>query len=78
MAIRQRLFKNEYLIGIYSPLTDGETLLALVDNAHEFADLMKIKYAQAHHTLCKLFKKEINFIRFFGLNCTVEFIKEEE
>ena len=75
MKQRSELFKNKYLIGIYSPITEGETLLALCDNAWEFAKLMNINYAHAHKTLSLLFKKQINFIRFFGKNCTVEFIE---
>ena len=75
---KQTLFKNQYLIGIYGPLEEGETLYALLDNAQEFAQLMKINYHNAKVILNHIYNKKNNCIRFFGKLCTVEFINTEE
>ena len=75
-----KLYKNKYLIGIYAPKCDGETLLGLCDCAKEFADFIGINIDQAYVVLSKLFNKEHHFIRFLGKICSVEFIDmlEEE
>lgn len=69
------MYKNKYLIGIYAPVEEGETLLGLCDNITEFADFMEIKYDNAKKILNQLFNKQTSFIRFFGKVCSVEFIK---
>lgn len=70
------LFKGRYLIGIYSLVTEGETLLALVNNAAEFARLMGIKYSTAVVTLNNLFKNKTSYIRYNGKIRTVAFIED--
>lgn len=75
MKTRQTLFKGKYLIGIYAPIEEGETLLALCDNAWEFSDLMEISYRTAFKILSNIFNKQTNFIRFFGKNCSIAFIE---
>lgn len=70
------LFKKKYLIGIYSLLSEGEQLLALVNNALEFAQLMGIKYSTAVVTLNNLFKNKTQYIRYCGKIRTVAFIED--
>ena len=72
------LYRKQYLIGIYGPLSDGEPLLALVDNIKEFAQLMQIKYTNAKVILNKVWHHNSNFIIFNRKRCSIEFIKEEE
>lgn len=72
------LFKKKYLIGIYSLISEGETLLALVNNHHEFAKLMKISEESAYMTLNNLFRNKTNYIRYQGKIRTVAFIEEIE
>jgi len=71
------MYKNKYLIGIYAPVEEGETLLGLCDNITEFAEFMEITYNNAKKILFQLFNKQTNFIRFFGKICSVEFIEME-
>ena len=71
-------YKKHYLIGIYAPLSEGETLLALVDNIKQFSELMQVSTMVATNTLNRLFKKEHDCIRFRGRLCSVEFINTEE
>jgi len=73
-----KLFKNKYLIGIYAPECEGETLLGLCDNAKEFSEFMGITYKNAHDILTKLFLGIRHYIRFCGKICKVEFIDIEE
>jgi len=69
------LYKNKYLIGIYSLLNEGEQLLALVDNATQFAKLMNITYGSASAILSKLFHHKSNSIVYHGRIRTVAFIE---
>lgn len=69
-----KLYRNQFIIGIYGPLSEGEQLIGLCDNVKEFAQFMDIKETNARVILNKLFHKECNFIRFYGKICTVEFI----
>lgn len=50
-----KYYRGKFMIGIYSLLQEGETLLALCDNIKEFADLMNIKKNNAAVILHKLF-----------------------
>lgn len=68
-------YKNKYMIGIYSLLNEGEQLLALVDNAHEFAELMEVSYNSASAILSKLFHNKTNKIVYRGKIRTVAFIE---
>lgn len=70
------LYKGKYLIGVYSLVSEGETLLALVNNIGEFARLMNINYRTALVTLNNLFKSKTNYIRYNGKIRTVAFIED--
>ena len=70
------LYKNKYLIGIYSLLSEGEQLLALVDNANQFAKLMDISYNSASAILSKIFHHKTNYIVYQGRIRTLEFIED--
>ena len=72
------LYKNKYMIGIYSLLNEGEQLLALVDNYHEFADLMNITLNNAKTILSKLFNHKSNKIVYQGRIRTVAFIPYDD
>ena len=72
------LYRNKYLIGVYAPESEGETLLALCANAREFAALMSITVKNAVQILHYLFTKQTSRIRFCGRLCSVEFIEEAE
>ena len=72
------MYRKKYLIGIYGPKNEGETLLGLCNNIREFAELMNIKYDNAVQILHYLFTKQTHFIRFYGKICTVEFILDIE
>ena len=69
------IYKNKYLIGVYSLLEEGEQLLALVDNAKEFASLMDVSYNNASAILSKLFHHKANKIVYQGRIRTVAFIE---
>ena len=45
------LYRKKYLIGVYAPLSEGETLLGLCENIREFSELMKISYNSAAQIL---------------------------
>lgn len=72
------MYRNKYLIGVYAPIEEGETLLALCQNTQEFAELMGINVRNATKILSLLYTKKTNHLRFFGKICTVEFILEVE
>ena len=72
----RKLYRNRYMIGVYSWISEGETLLALVDNVREFAKLMNIKESTARVILNNLFLNKTKYIRYFGRIRTVEFIED--
>ena len=72
------LYRNHYLIGVYAPKNEGETLLALCENSQEFAELLEISIESSRMILSNIFRGKYNLIRFFGRKCTVEFIREDE
>lgn len=72
------LYKGKYLIGIYSLLSEGEQLLALVDNVQQFAKLMNIKMSNAAVIIGNLFKHKTNKIIYCGKVRTVAFIEDAE
>lgn len=72
------MYKKVYLIGIYGPLEEGETLYGLCSSVKEFAEFMHIKTSNADQILRMLFKKQTHYIRYSGKLCTVEFIYDIE
>ena len=72
------LYKKKYLIGIYGPKEEGETLLGLCDNIKQFAEFMHINYGNAEVILRLLFTHQTRFLRLYGKMCTVEFILDTE
>lgn len=63
------------MIGVYSLINEGETLLALCDNIKEFAQYLKIKPSNAKVILHHLFNKQSEFIKTGGKLRTVAFIE---
>lgn len=72
------MYKGKYLIGVYAPVSEGETLLGLCNSVREFAKFAKIKEPNADQILRMLFTHQTHFIRLFGKMCTVEFILDVE
>ena len=72
------MYRKNYLIGVYAPVSEGETLMALCSNIREFAELMDIKYENAVQILHLLFTKQTKHVRFRGMLCAVEFILDIE
>ena len=72
------MYKGKYLIGVYGPEEEGETLLGLCGNVREFAKLLHIKESNADQILRMLFTHQTHFLRFCGKMCTVEFILDVE
>lgn len=68
------MYRKKYLIGIYAPIEEGETLMGLCTSIREFAEFARISYDSAVQTLHYLFTKQTRYIRFSGRLCTVEFI----
>lgn len=68
-------YRGKFMIGVYSLLAEGETLLALCDNTQEFADYLKTSKQTAAMILSNLFNKKINYIKCGGKLRTVEFIE---
>lgn len=71
-------YKGKYMIGVYSLLHEGETLLALCDNITEFANYMNISKNNATVILHKLYNGITKYIKMDGRLRSVEFIKDEE
>lgn len=71
---KNQYYRGKYLIGVYGPIKDGETLIALCDNGTEFAEFLGIKLTNATMILSKIWNKKCSFIRFQNMCCTVEFI----
>ena len=72
------LYKNRYLIGFYSPVSDGETLVGLCANVREFSEMMGIGVTYAYQVLNRLFTKKQRFVMVRGRLCTAEFIPEDD
>ncbi len=71
------MYRKKYLIGIYEPVSRGETLIGLCNDIREFAEFIGVKYDNAVQILHYLFTKQTNSIRFHGMLCTVEFILDK-
>ena len=67
-------YKKKYCIGVYAPKSEGETLIALLDNISEFAKFMNIRRDNASEILRLLFNKKCSHLRYKNKLCTVEFI----
>ena len=75
----KRLYKGKYLICVYAPAYEGETLLALCQDIREFAQLTGASWKVAQVALYHMMKGMIsNRIRLWGKLCTVEFVEEGE
>ena len=70
------MYRKKYLICIYAPVTEGETLIALCTSIREFSKFMSITYDHAVQTLHYLFTKQVTCIRLYGKLCSVEFVEE--
>ncbi len=74
----KRLYKGKYLICVYAPAYEGETLLALCQGIGEFAELTGASWKVAQVALYHMMKGIIsNRIRLFGKICTVEFVEDD-
>ena len=71
---KQQYYRGKYIIGIYSLLNEGETLLALCDSVKEFARLMKIKESNARMILQKIYTGKSKHIVYANKLRCVEFI----
>ena len=72
------MYKNKYLIGIYAPVEQGETLLRLCESVSEFAHVLGISMNNAYSILNRLWTGEHKYIRFERMCCGVEFIDDSE
>lgn len=72
------MYKRKYLIGIYAPEENGETLLALCESTKDFAEFMEVKLDTASEILRNIFNKKHHYVRFNDMCCGVEFIDMEE
>lgn len=71
-------YKGKYMIGIYAPIDQGETLLRLCDNIKEFANVLGITRDNAGMILHAMYTRTHKYIRFNGMKCSVEFIEVED
>lgn len=69
-------YRGRYLIGVYSLLAEGETLLALCENTKEFAAFMQITENNADVILHNLFYGITQYIKLDGKIRTVSFIED--
>lgn len=76
--MRNGLYKQLYNIAVYSDLKDGETLLALCDNAKEFANYLKVSENSARAILSKVFHGKTRYIIVNNKIRFIEFIIIEE
>lgn len=73
-----KLYRGEYMIGVYAPIEEGETLLALCMNAGEFAELMRITKKNATQILHYVFTGKMSGVRFDRRVCSIAFIKDDQ
>lgn len=73
---KQEFYRNEYCIGVYMSYTNNNMCLGICDNIKEFAEFMEIKPSDASMILSKAFRNQIEFIRFNGYKCKIEFINK--
>lgn len=72
-----KYYRGRFMIGVYSLLHEGETLLALCDNTEEFANFLKTTKNAARMALSDLFNGKRSYIKLNGKIRTVEFIEVE-
>ena len=70
-----KYYRGKFMIGVYSLLHEGETLLALCDNVKEFAQFLKISENNARVTLTHLYTGFTKYIKLNGKLRKVEFIE---
>lgn len=73
-----KYYRGRFMIGIYSLLHEGETLLALCESVKEFAEFLDISENCAWASLSQLYSGYKKFIKLNGKLRTVEFIEVEE
>lgn len=76
--MKNSLYKKIYNIAVYSSIKEGETLLALLDNAKEFAHFLQTTENSAKAILSKLFHKKMKYIVVNKKFATVEFLNLED
>jgi hypothetical protein len=69
-------YRNKYIIGLYTK-DEYETCLTIVDNIHEFAELMEITVTNASMILSKAFRKKLDYIIFSHSRVKIEFIDKD-
>lgn len=69
-------YRNKYIIGLYTA-DKYETCLTIVDNLHEFAELMNISLNHASVVLHRAFKKENDYIIFSHSRVKIEFLDKD-
>lgn len=72
------MYKGKYLIGVYSTIKEGETLLALCDNAREFAKVLDTTLESASAILSKIWNNTTKYIIYNNKVRYVEFILAED
>lgn len=70
-----RNYRGRFLIGVYTLINEGETLIALCENTKEFAKFMNITENNADVILHNLFFGITKYIKMDGKLRTVEFIQ---
>ena len=70
-----KYYRGKFMIGVYSLLHEGETLLALCDNVREFADFLNVSENSARVTLTYLYNGLTKYIKLNGKLRKVEFIE---
>lgn len=73
-----RSYRGKFLIGVYSLIQEGETLLALCDNVKEFASFLKTSESSARVILQNIYKGKIKYVVVNHKFATVELIEENE
>lgn len=73
-----RNYRGKFLIGVYTLINEGETLIALCENTREFAKYMHITENNADVILHNLFYGITKYIKMNGKLRKVEFIEDYE
>lgn len=73
--MKEKLYKNKYLIGLYRTKPDDDSLVALCDNGREFADTFNISINNALTTLKNAFDGKTKHFRYNGELLEIYFIE---